>query len=384
MRADEGTSSLAPVKDHPHRKAPSGERGASNNRSGADAKDLEVLVPIGTIVKDENGETIADLKVHGDTFVAAEGGRGGRGNAAFLSQDRRAPRFAELGEPPKHRTLDLEMALIADVAVVGYPNAGKSTLVASLTAARPKVGDYPFTTLEPSLGVIERDDERITVCDVPGLIEGASEGKGLGHKFLRHAERSVIFLHLLDPTSGRALGDDHRILRQEIARYSAEMATRPEVVAINKTDAVDAVEAIVDELSAEGIEVLAISAKTGEGLDELADVLFAKTQEIRSSSAEDEGFRLYRTQPRDRITVSRDGKGWRIVGEAVERWVAMTDMGNPEAVAYLQSRFDRAGVEDALLSAGASPGDDVSIGETTFEWWPPGSAPDDLSELDLS
>lgn len=381
LRADEGIGSLAAIKDRPHRKAPSGEKGGPNNRSGADARDMEIEVPVGTIVRDSDGQILADLAEPGASFVVAQGGRGGRGNASFLSQERRAPGFAELGEPPPESVLLLEMRLIADVAVIGFPNAGKSTLVAKVSAARPKIADYAFTTLEPSLGVIERGDERVTICDVPGLIEGASDGKGLGHKFLRHAERAAVFLHLIDPTTERDPLDDYRIVRGEVEAYSAAMAQRTEVIAVNKVDVDrDAAEGVKEALEARGHEVLVISATSGTGLEELLDALFSKTLKAREAD-DTESFRLYRTLPEDRIQVEADGEGWRIRGGAVERWVAMTDMGNPEAVAYLQSRFDGAGVEAELKKVGASPGDDVSIGEATFEWWPLGSAPDDVTGL---
>jgi len=377
--AGPSVDSLSHLRDHPHQRAKTGEPGRSGNRTGAVAPDLEVAVPLGTVVKDANGVVLADLARHGQRFVAAKGGRGGRGNASFLSDRRRVPGFAELGEPGEEWWLRLELRLIADVAVIGYPNAGKSTLVASLSAARPKIADYPFTTVEPSLGVVESEAGRFTICDVPGLIEGAHEGKGLGLKFLKHAERALVFLHLVDLASGRDSLDDYKTVRNELGRFREELLERTEIVVLNKIDLVRKgdLEAATQTFAEEGIATTAISAREKNNLEELIALLSSAVEAARSQQEAAKGFELYRTVPDDRLAVTREGQAWVVRGKKVERWVSMTDMGNAEAVSYLQSRLERAGVERALEQAGANHGDDVKIGDVTFEWWPAGASPDD-------
>jgi GTP-binding protein len=371
LEADAGIGSLVWLRDHSRQRAPAGEPGSGNKKTGADGKDLELKVPPGTVVKADDGEVLADLVSPGDRYIATRGGRGGRGNAAFLSGGRRAPSFAELGEPAEERWLSLELRLATDVAVIGFPNAGKSTLVAAISRARPKIADYPFTTLEPHLGVVEVGDDRFTICDIPGLIEGAHEGRGLGLKFLRHAERAPVFLHLIDLGSNRDPLSDYETVRRELTEFGAGLELRPELVALNKIDAVSG-EKISEELSrfeARGINPLAISAKDNEGLGVVVDRLMALVVEARRRQ-EVRGFELFKSDPL-RLSVSRDETGaWRITGGAAERWVAMTDMSNPDGVAYLQSRLERAGVEKLLGEAGARPGDEVRIGDAVLEWWP--------------
>lgn len=377
--AGDSVGSLSWLRDHPHQRTADGGPGRSNNRSGADAADLILAVPAGTVVRDDEGRVLADLPAPGDRYVAAAGGRGGRGNAAFLSDSRRAPGFGELGEPGQARWVRLELRLIAEVAVIGLPNAGKSTLVGALSAARPKVAAYPFTTLEPTLGRVESTPSgeslggvMFTICDIPGLIEGAHEGRGLGLGFLRHAERALAFVHLVDLT---AEGDPlaaYRLVRHEITAYRPAMGDRTEVVVLNKVDAVDP--SVVDRVSrsfaAAGVAALVISAAAGTGLDALVGRLVEVLAAEREAAAGRSGFELFRTERRA-LSVGRDDDGaWRVTGGSVERWVAMCDLGNPQAVAYLQERLDRAGVERLLAEAGATPGDDVRIGEKTFEWWP--------------
>lgn len=378
--ADEGLNSLNWLRDHPHQSAAAGGSGAGNNRTGADAEDLELKVPAGTVVKDEDATLLADLASPGDRFIAARGGRGGRGNAAFLSGKRRAPGFSEHGEPGEERWLRLELRLVADVAVIGFPNAGKSTLVGAVSRARPKIADYPFTTLEPQLGVVEVGDERFTICDIPGLIEGAHEGKGLGLQFLRHAERAPIFVHLLDAAAGRDPLDDYNIVRQELVHFRRELAERAEVAALNKIDVADPdeVQAAIARLKQAGIQPLAISAKNGEGLQALVRQLLELVKVARSQR-QDQSFELFRTEP-DAPTVTREGEAqgrtaqgrtaWRIRGRAIERWVAMTDLSNPEGLAYLQTRLERAGVERLMAKAGVREGDEVRIGDAVLEWRP--------------
>lgn len=373
--ADPSVSSLLWLRDHARQRAASGEAGGRNNRTGADGHDLLIRVPVGTVVTDDGGGVLADLASPGDRVVVARGGRGGRGNAAFLTGSRRAPGFSERGEPGEERRIHVELRLIADVAVIGYPNSGKSTLVAALSRAKTKIADYPFTTIEPHLGVVEQGGERFTICDIPGLIEGAHEGRGLGLKFLRHAERAPVFLHLIDLESDRDPIDDYQKVRQELIAFSDDLGERAEVVALNKVDAVP--EKTTAETAARfeaiGLHVSRISAKEGIGLDDLLARMLDLVSRTRAHMRR-EGFQLFRTEPA-KITVAREDNAWRVHGPSVEKWVEMTDLENPEGLAYLQRRMERAGVERALERAGAKPGDDVRIGEAVFEWWPSTTKP---------
>jgi GTP-binding protein len=372
--------SLAWLKNHPHQVAKAGGPGAKNNRTGANAPDLVLQVPAGTLVRDDDGRTLADLASPGDRMVVARPGRGGRGNAAFISATRRAPGFSELGEPGEERWLRLELRLIADVAVIGMPNAGKSTLVGALSAAEPKVAEYPFTTLEPTLGVVHQADLTFTICDVPGLIEGAAEGKGLGRAFLRHAARSGVFVQMIDLASDVAPLEAFRIVSEELRKYQDDLAERPVLVALNKIDLVEAarIEEATRTLQEQGLEVIPVSAAKGRNLDLLTERLAALVERWREQRAHPRGFELFATEP-DPVKVVREGELWRVTGGHVERWVAMTDLANPEAVSYLQVRLDRAGVEELLARAGAEPGDDVRIGKSVFSWWPKGTAPEAFS-----
>jgi GTPase len=375
LRASGQVGHLGWLKNHPHQHAKSGERGGRNNRHGASASDLVLDVPTGTVVKDDDGRVLADLASEGDEVVVAKGGRGGRGNASFMSSTHRAPSFAELGEPGQDLWLKLELRLIADVAVIGLPNAGKSTLVGAISAAHPKVADYPFTTLEPTLGVVERGEVRFTICDIPGLIAGAHSGKGLGLKFLRHGQRSAIFLQMIDLASGGDPWDDYLMVRTELQAYDQDLIDRPVVVALNKIDLITPPEAdeAVLRFRAKGVEAFAVSAALGVGLEPLVEKLAATLAEERIG-ARAQGFELFQTTEQP-LTIIREGQAWRVIGDTVRRWVAMTDMSNPEAVAYLQARLERAGVEQELAKAGAAPGDEVRIGATEFNWWPRGTLP---------
>jgi len=382
--AQEGLSSLGTLKDHPHQRAKSGSPGAKNNKTGADANDLAVPVPVGTAIMDEQGALLADLAAPGDRVVIAKGGRGGRGNAAFKTHARRAPGFGELGEPGIELRLRLEIRLVADAAVIGLPNAGKSTLVAALSAARPKVAGYAFTTLEPSLGVVELPGdevldqgwERFTICDIPGLIEGAHEGKGLGLKFLKHADRAPVFIHMIDIASEDPLAD-LSVVNNELRQFREDLGARPQIVVLNKIDTVESsdVERALARFVEAGVDALAISAAESIGLEDLVERVWEMVKQARAEQPPPAGFELFRT-PEDKVQVSPLGDGWRIQGRAVERWVAMTDMSNPQAVSYLQTRLERAGVEEQLLGVGANHGDEVHIGPVSFEWWPVGSDPD--------
>jgi GTP-binding protein len=374
FEADLQTASLAWLKDHPHQRAVSGAAGGPNNRSGSDAHDLVVRVPVGTLIKADD-QLLADLASPGDRVVVARGGRGGRGNASFASGTRRAPSFSELGEPGEERWVELELRSMADVAVIGYPNSGKSTLVACLSGAKPKIADYPFTTLEPHLGVVEFGDERFTICDIPGLIEGAHEGRGLGLKFLRHADRALVLVHLIDLAAGRDPLDDYRKVRRELVAFKPELGSRAELVVLNKMDLVDP-GVVDDEVARMRIEAggaMAISAQEGTGLPGLTRKLFELVQTARERE-EPKGFELFKTES-PRVQVTREAHAWRVRGAAVQRWVAMTDLTNPEGVAHLQTRLEKAGVERELARAGVSPGDEVRIGRAIFEWWPSGVQP---------
>jgi GTP-binding protein len=365
--ADRNTASLLAFRDHPHRRAPSGKHGAGKQRHGARGDDLLVSVPEGTVVRSRDGEVLADLVGHGDRYVAARGGRGGRGNARFLSNSRRAPGFAEQGEYGEEHWLRLEVKLLADAALVGFPNAGKSTLISAVSAAKPKIAAYPFTTLEPHLGVVRFRDHEFVLADVPGLVEGAAEGRGLGHQFLRHVERARVLVLLLDLASveGTPPAEQERILVEELGRYRPELLDRPRLVVGSKADVTpDAPPAG----SPDDFPGLRISAVTGVGLDRLLGQLGTLVEDARAAEPVEEGFVVLRPAE-EGFSVGRDEDGTlRVRGRAAERVVAMADMTNSEALAYVQERFRRMGVERALTRAGARDGDLVRIGDIELEF----------------
>jgi GTPase len=370
--ADRNVASLIAFRDHPHRKADSGGHGSGNKRHGATGADLEVPVPEGTIVRDRDGEVLADLVHSGDRVLAARGGRGGRGNAHFLSNARRAPGFAEQGEYGEERWLGLELRLIADVALVGFPNAGKSTLISAISAAKPKIADYPFTTLVPNLGVVRTGDSEFVVADIPGLIEGASEGRGLGHQFLRHVERARVLVVLLDLASleGRTPADQEKVLLEELGRHEPALLVRPRLVVGTKADVAPA------EVEFGGMR---ISAVTHEGLGPFLGAVSRLVEEARETESEPESFVVHRP-PEEGFSVRRDEDGvFRVVGRLAERVVAMADMTNPEALGYVQDRFRRLGIDRALARAGARSGDTVRIAEIELEYHEPGGAAADLA-----
>jgi len=360
--ADRNTASLLAFRDHPHREATNGKHGSGKARHGASGTDTEVRVPEGTVVKDRSGTVIADLSVAGARWLAAAGGRGGRGNARFLSNRRRAPSFAEQGEVGEEFYFNLELRLMADVALVGFPNAGKSTLISRISAAKPKIADYPFTTLEPHLGVVRFDEHEFTVADIPGLIEGASEGRGLGHKFLRHVERARALLVLVDLASIELSPEDQeRILLRELGDYDASLLDRPRLIVGSRADAA------VPEVEWSGDRV---SAATGEGLRVLQGRLGELVAEARAREPENEGFIVHRPEP-EGVLVTRDDDGALVVhGKEAQRAVALNDLTNEEALAYVQARLSRLGVYRALGRAGAREGDVVRIGGLTFEYEP--------------
>jgi GTP-binding protein len=358
--ADRNVSSLYAFRDHPHRRAGDGAHGMGKARHGRSGADLEVPVPEGTVVRDRDGTVVADLARAGERWMAARGGQGGRGNARFLSNRRRAPAFAEQAERGEERWLDLELKLMADVALVGFPNAGKSTLISRISAARPKIADYPFTTLEPNLGVVRFDEHEFVVADIPGLIEGASEGRGLGHRFLRHIERARVLVVLVDLASadGRPPADQEAVLVDELGRYRPDLLRRPRLVVGSKADAA----------TAAGWDGPRLSALTGEGLRPFLGRVAEAVDRARAEAGPVSRFVVHRPEPAG-VVVERQADGsWRVRGRAAERAVALSDLTQPEAVEYAQGRLRGLGVDRALARAGARDGDLVTIGGFSFEY----------------
>lgn len=380
--ADPQLSSLIDYRYKHHFKAARGIHGKGARRHGADGADLVLRVPLGTVVRELDPTTqeplyeIADLTSPHERVIVASGGRGGLGNTHFVTSVRRAPAFAEKGEPAQDHWIELEMKLMADVALVGMPSVGKSSLIARISAARPKIADYPFTTLIPNLGVVRAKDGQSFVCaDIPGLIEGASEGKGLGHQFLRHIERTALLAHMVDVTGGfegRDPIDDYHIINRELEAYAPELSRRPMVVLANKCDMPNTEEK-VEELrrmaEADGHQFFAISTVTGQNLDELVVWCASTVAELRQELAlteptEDrsEFWESLRKRRDNHLTIEREERHvWRVSGTAIERMVIQTDWDNDEAVAYLQHRFDRIGLDDQLIKAGARNGDEIRI-----------------------
>lgn len=358
--ADHNTASLLSYRDHPHRRAESGKHGSGQKRHGASGKDLIVSVPEGTIVLSRDGEILADLVSHGASFAAARGGRGGRGNARFLTNARRAPSFAEQGEYGEEVWLRFEVKLLADAVLVGFPNSGKSTLISALSAAKPKIADYPFTTLIPHLGVVRFGEHEFVLADIPGLIEGAAEGRGLGHTFLRHVERARVLIILVDlaSTEERSPEEQEKILLSELERYRPDLLERPRLVVGSKSD--------VATVEFSGMK---LSAVTRSGLDSFLGALSTIIESARSNDLIAESYAVLR--PREEgFSVEREDDGaFRVSGRSAERVVAMADMTNLEAIAYVQERFRRMGVERALVRAGVRDGDTVRIGSIELEYF---------------
>ncbi|MFJ7330011.1 MULTISPECIES: GTPase ObgE [Streptomyces] len=380
---EQSVTTLLDYHHSPHRKATNGQPGAGDNRSGKDGQDMVLPVPDGTVVLDKAGNVLADLVGQGTTFVAGQGGRGGLGNAALASARRKAPGFALLGEPGESRDIVLELKTVADVALVGYPSAGKSSLISVLSAAKPKIADYPFTTLVPNLGVVTAGSTVYTIADVPGLIPGASQGKGLGLEFLRHVERCSVLVHVLDTAtleSDRDPVSDLDIIEEELRQYGG-LENRPRIVALNKVDIPDGqdlADMIRPDLEARGYQVFEVSAIAHKGLKELSFALAGIIAEARAAKPKEEATRIViRPKAVDDagFTVTLDDEGiYRVRGEKPERWVRQTDFNNDEAVGYLADRLNRLGVEDALMKAGARAGDGVAIGPeenaVVFDWEP--------------
>lgn len=383
---DPNVTTLIDFHHSPHRNATSGRGGQGGKQDGPSGEDLILPVPEGTVVSNENGEVLADLIGAGTRFIAAQGGRGGLGNAALASRKRRAPGFALKGEPGEKRTLHLELKSVADIALVGYPSAGKSSLIAAISAARPKIADYPFTTLVPNLGVVKVGDTRFTVADVPGLIPGASEGKGLGLEFLRHVERCAVLVHVLDCATLESDRDplrDFDVIEKELALYEAEipLANRPRIIALNKIDLPDGeamAEMVKSNLQGRGYKVFPVSAATREGLPALLNAMAEAISSFRSQQEVVERTRIVLTPPAIDdsgfdVVANKDGS-FTVTGAKVERWVAQTDFSNREAIGYLADRLARAGVEKQLFKVGAREGSEVRIGSgddaVVFDWEP--------------
>ncbi|MER8155372.1 GTPase ObgE [Streptomyces sp. NPDC094472] len=379
---DQSVTTLLDYHHSPHRKATNGKPGEGGNRSGKDGTDLILPVPDGTVVLDKQGNVLADLIGQGTTYIAAQGGRGGLGNAALASARRKAPGFALLGEPGHSGDVVLELKTVADVALVGYPSAGKSSLISVLSAAKPKIADYPFTTLVPNLGVVTAGSTVYTIADVPGLIPGASQGKGLGLEFLRHVERCSVLVHVLDTAALESERDpltDLDVIEAELAQYGG-LDDRPRVVVLNKVDIPDGqdlADIIRPDLEARGYQVLEVSAVAHLGLKELSFALAQIVAEARAAKPQEEATRIViRPKAVDDagFSVVAEEGFYRVLGEKPERWVRQTDFANDEAVGYLADRLARLGVEEELMKAGAHSGDEVVIGPAddavVFDWEP--------------
>ncbi|MCL1838971.1 MAG: GTPase ObgE [Propionibacteriaceae bacterium] len=377
LRVEPGLTTLVEFHRGSQRRADNGKQGQGVFRNGANAEDIILLVPAGTVVTDVNtGEQLADLSEENAELVVAQGGRGGLGNAALATPARKAPGFALLGEMGESRTIQLELKAVADVGLVGFPSAGKSSLIAAVSRARPKIADYPFTTLVPHLGVVTRGDVTFTIADVPGLIEGASEGKGLGHDFLRHIERCRAIVHVIDCATyepGRDPLSDLEVIEKELTAYLGT-DDRPRMVALNKVDIPDAAELaelVKPDIASKGWPVFEISTKTGNGLKELTYAMAALVAQQRSLAPPEPGKRIV-IRPKqvsadqefsvEKITGAEGEFSWRIRGTKPERWVQQTDFSNTEAIGYLADRFVRIGIENELLAQGAQAGDEVLIG----------------------
>ncbi|MEV8539049.1 GTPase ObgE [Streptomyces sp. NPDC051572] len=380
---DQSVTTLLDYHHSPHRKATNGKPGEGGNRSGKDGTDLVLPVPDGTVVMDGAGNVLADLVGHGTSYIAAQGGRGGLGNAALSSARRKAPGFALLGVPGDLQDIVLELKTVADVALVGYPSAGKSSLISVLSAAKPKIADYPFTTLVPNLGVVTAGETVYTIADVPGLIPGASQGKGLGLEFLRHVERCSVLVHILDTATLESERDpisDLDMIEEELKQYGG-LDRRPRMVVLNKIDVPDGkdlAEMVRPDLESRGYRVFEVSAVAHTGLRELSFALAELIAASRAAKPQEEATRIV-IRPKavddNGFTVVQEEDGlFRVRGEKPERWVRQTDFSNDEAVGYLADRLNRLGVEQSLMKAGARSGDGVAIGPednaVVFDWEP--------------
>jgi GTP-binding protein len=370
--ADPSLNTLISFKRRSHFKAERGVHGRGKNQHGKSGKDWIVPVPLGTVARDfESGQLIADLAFPGQEAVVAHGGRGGRGNEAFKSSTNKAPRIAERGEPGEERWITLELKLIADVGLVGVPNAGKSTFLASVSAARPKIADYPFTTLEPNLGVVTVDDGTFVLADIPGLIEGAHEGSGLGHKFLRHVERTRVLIHVLDGLSENPL-EDYEQIGQELALFDPGLVEKPVVVVLNKLDLPD-VQAVWSHwqsvFSIRDVDLLPISAATGQGVKDVLRKVAVLLDTLPPEQIQAEGVAIFTgPEKEDEFEISQKDGVWSVQGAKVERLVAMTNFNYDEAIVRFQRVLDTMGVLEALRKAGVQAGDTVVMAGFEMEW----------------
>lgn len=375
--ADHNVPTLLRFERHPVWKAPSGTHGEGELRHGKRGENLVLSVPLGTTIRDDDGVLVADLVEPGQSFVVAKGGKGGRGNAGFVSPDRKAPTFSEQGEYGEEAEVSLELKLVADAALIGYPNAGKSTLISRVSAAKPKIADYPFTTLTPNLGVVSVGERELVLADIPGLIEGAAAGKGLGHEFLRHTERARALVVLIDPS---ALQTDPptrqlEVLLDELEAHDPALASRPRVVAVSKSELLGD----EDRAALEESEFSFVSALTGEGLDELMYRVSEVVVDAERKAPEREGFVLHRPL-RDGFTIRRDGSEWVVEGIAATRAANLSDLTDPDAAEYVSKRLVRSGIVAGLVEAGALTGDDVRIGSIVFTFDPDPDVPEELYE----
>ncbi len=373
---DEGLNTLVDFRYKSHFKAKRGQHGMGKGMHGRAGEDLMLKVPVGTIVRDaETGELIADIVRPGQQVVVAKGGRGGRGNMRFATARNKAPTIAEKGEPGEERWLSLELKLIADVGLVGFPNAGKSTIISRVSAAKPKIADYPFTTLVPNLGVVRlSEEESFVMADIPGLIEGAHAGVGLGHEFLRHVERTRVLVHVIDTagTEGRDPVQDFKVINKELREYNLKLTQRPMIIAANKMDLPAAkgnLEKLQQELGSR-YEIFPVSAATGAGLDKLmwriSQLLKEIPKETEPYATEEE--KIIRYEPEPRFTVNKENGVFTVSGKEIERHVAMTDLNNDQAVERLNRIMDKMGIYQALRDAGATGGDTVRIKDFEFEF----------------
>lgn len=371
--ADEGLNTLQDFRYKKHFKADRGEHGMGKNKNGSAGSDLIVRVPTGTVVRDaDTGRLIGDLVEKGQQVVIAKGGRGGRGNVHFASGVNKAPRIAEKGEPGQELWVELELKLIADVGLIGFPNAGKSTFISMVSAAKPKIADYPFTTLVPNLGVVSVGEDSFVLADIPGLIEGAAEGVGLGHEFLRHTERTRLLIHVVDTagTEGRDPVEDIKTINRELELYDARLAHRPQIIAANKMDITPQAEENLVRLQqefADQYEIFPISAATKQGLDKILHRVVELLEEVPLVLPEEPEEVI--EEPEDRFHIQRDYDGnWRVTGKEIERHVAMTYLEEDQSLERLQRIMKAMGLEQGLIDAGVKVGEIVRIGDWEFEW----------------
>jgi len=370
--ASPSVSTLLEFSNRRHFRAGRGGNGAGAKKHGKAGENVRVLVPLGTVVQ-AGDEILADLSRSGDEVMVARGGRGGLGNVHFVTSTNQTPTVAQKGEPGEERWLKLELKSIADIGLVGYPNVGKSSLLAAITAAKPKIGDYPFTTLEPNLGVAERDDFTFVLADIPGLIEGAHRGVGLGHQFLRHVERARVLLHVVDATVSDPVAT-YEAVREELELYNPELAGKPEIVALNKIDRPDVRQRVPELLhrfkeAYPDAQVAAVSALTMQGVDGLIALMAETLAALPPALPPAEAMKVYRMRPTEEgWIVETEGDAYRVRGKRVERIVAMTDLTNPDAVEMLQTTLKRMGILQALTEAGCGSGDTVFFGNVELEW----------------